>query len=278
MHKVLSKGTHANKPLPVPAGVPIEQQSIMFAGKQLQEDISLQDYALDQYTLADEVSELQQFLLCLEAAALSHSYCFALFPLTCRICWVATQHLSATNTSTQRCWRPASPTLSIRLLQVVLYMYKLLLEPKLIYLCGGQDKSHLKSDTIEYASPMSDVMALLESRQLAAGFSASSSVLAKRRDGSTIPVALSPSVTLQQLEDIVAEQEQLRPNTLCFYQAPDGSLHVSVTPSNDQASSADCYPVYARAVQPQPLMHTKPKGSSMRPLTKDVVHELCVLP
>lgn len=153
-------------------------------------------------------------------------------------------------------------------------MYCELRQPKLVYLCRGQDKSHMTTDLVEYSSPLSEVMGLLESRAMGAGFGGQTAVLAKRRDGSTIPVRLDPGMTLQDLEEAVAQHERVRPTTLVFYQAQDGHLHVTVTPSHD--ASSDTYPVYARPVLPQRPMFTKPKGTG-QPMA-ELVRELCIMP
>jgi hypothetical protein len=65
-------------------------------------------------------------------------------------------------------------------------------------------------------------------------------------------------IMLCQCESCMCMQG-VEPGSLTFMQAQDGNLHVVVYPS--QMSSDNTYPVYQRAVKPQPLIFVSAQAS-----------------
>ncbi|GLC42983.1 hypothetical protein PLESTB_000279700 [Pleodorina starrii] len=158
--------------------------------------------------------------------------------------------------------------------EVVLYLSKRLAKPKRVYLTARNKLSQQAAELVEADSPVGSLMGLLESRGFATPFSPTASIVVKRKDGSTVPIAVAASEELQAMEDRVATQEGVAPTCCTFLQAQDGNMHVVLYPS--ASSSTDTYPVYKRGAM-QPAMPKKEAAEGMQPLP-ELVKELCVLP
>ncbi|KXZ47782.1 hypothetical protein GPECTOR_33g664 [Gonium pectorale] len=158
--------------------------------------------------------------------------------------------------------------------EVVLYLSKRLSVPKRVYLTSRHKLSQQAAELVEADTPVGSLMGLLESRGFASPFSPTASIVVKRQDGSTVPMAVAPTEELQALEDRVAAQEGVAPTCCTFLQAQDGNMHVQVYPS--AMSSTNTYPVYKRNAN-QPVIVRKEAEAGLQPLP-EVVKELCVLP
>ncbi|PNH09838.1 Polyubiquitin [Tetrabaena socialis] len=157
--------------------------------------------------------------------------------------------------------------------EVVLYLSKRLAAPKRVYLASRQKLSQQAAELVEADTPVGSLMGLLESRGFATQFSPGASIIVKRQDGSTVPMAVDAAEELQALEDRVAAQEGVTPSCCTFLQAQCGAMHVQVYPS--ASASSNTYPVYKRNAM-QPIIMKKDAGEDHQPLP-ELVKELCVL-
>lgn len=91
--------------------------------------------------------------------------------------------------------------------QVVLYLTRVLADPKMIYLCSRCKPSQRVPEMVEADMAVGEVKRLLESRNLAGSFALDAPLLAKRQDGSTILISINPMEGLTQLQGRIAAHE-----------------------------------------------------------------------
>jgi hypothetical protein len=65
---------------------------------------------------------------------------------------------------------------------------------------------------VEADTPVGEVMALLESRSLAAAFGVGASVYAKRQDGTTVPMKVDAKQSIANLESKITQLEVRGPH------------------------------------------------------------------
>ena len=158
--------------------------------------------------------------------------------------------------------------------EVVLYLSRKRAHPKTIFLASRATPSLKLTEQVESESSVGSVMDLLVLRGVASPFTQGATVIAKRTDGTTIPLDIDPGQPLSVLETKLRQIESVGEVAgLTFYQAQDGCMIISVWPSS--SSEASTYPVYERSNAPQPQMRKKKVSTGTMNLA-DLSKQLCV--
>ncbi|GMH42023.1 hypothetical protein BSKO_09942 [Bryopsis sp. KO-2023] len=113
---------------------------------------------------------------------------------------------------------------------------------------------HLE-EPVESFTTFDQIVNLLQLKGLADSLKNPYCVIAKRRNGTTCPIALSSEDTVATTHQKITEAEGIEPESLTFIASHDGHLHVHVYAKEESTEAqADSYSVYKRSTLPQPLL------------------------
>lgn len=140
--------------------------------------------------------------------------------------------------------------------------------PARVYLASLSGSRRVICETVERSACLIEVLDLLEDHGLTAHFERSCPVIAKRDDGSSIPVPLMASQTVAEVHSRLQQALGHPVEHLTFRPAADGSLHVHASPSLQAPGNA--HSVSARRVEPQPVMWRQEHGHPYTHLCKSV--------